>query len=34
MSSGAMAQGYFIAQPMPAEDLVTWKQAWNADPFV
>lgn len=29
-----MAQGYFIARPMPAEDLVAWKQAWNADPFV
>jgi EAL domain-containing protein (putative c-di-GMP-specific phosphodiesterase class I) len=29
-----MAQGYFIARPMPAEDLVAWKQAWSADPFV
>jgi len=29
-----MAQGYFIAQPMPAEDLVAWKQAWSADPFL
>jgi EAL domain-containing protein (putative c-di-GMP-specific phosphodiesterase class I) len=29
-----MAQGYFIARPMPAEDLVAWKQAWSADPFL
>jgi EAL domain-containing protein (putative c-di-GMP-specific phosphodiesterase class I) len=29
-----MAQGYFIAQPMPAEDLLRWKQSWNAGPFV
>jgi EAL domain-containing protein (putative c-di-GMP-specific phosphodiesterase class I) len=29
-----MAQGYFIAQPMPAEDLIAWKQSWNAGPFV
>jgi EAL domain-containing protein (putative c-di-GMP-specific phosphodiesterase class I) len=29
-----MAQGYFIAHPMPAGDLIAWKQAWSADPFV
>jgi EAL domain-containing protein (putative c-di-GMP-specific phosphodiesterase class I) len=29
-----MAQGYFIARPMPAEELVAWKQAWSADPFL
>jgi EAL domain-containing protein (putative c-di-GMP-specific phosphodiesterase class I) len=29
-----MAQGYFIARPMPAEDLLAWQQTWSADPFV
>ena len=29
-----MAQGYFIARPMPGDDLLAWKQAWSADPFV
>ena len=29
-----MAQGYFIARPMPAEELLAWRQAWSADPFV
>ncbi|HTS53753.1 MAG TPA: EAL domain-containing protein [Burkholderiales bacterium] len=29
-----MAQGYFIARPMAAEDLAAWKQAWSADPFL
>jgi len=26
-----MAQGYFIARPMPGDDLPAWKQAWSAD---
>jgi len=26
-----MAQGYFIAPPMQAEDLVAWKQVWSSD---
>jgi EAL domain-containing protein (putative c-di-GMP-specific phosphodiesterase class I) len=26
-----MAQGYFIARPMPAEDIVAWQQTWSAD---
>jgi EAL domain-containing protein (putative c-di-GMP-specific phosphodiesterase class I) len=29
-----MAQGYFIARPMPGDDLLAWKQTWSADPFV
>jgi EAL domain-containing protein (putative c-di-GMP-specific phosphodiesterase class I) len=29
-----MAQGYFIARPMPGDDLLAWKQAWSRDPFV
>ncbi len=29
-----MAQGYFIARPMPADELLAWKQAWSADPFL
>jgi EAL domain-containing protein (putative c-di-GMP-specific phosphodiesterase class I) len=28
-----MAQGYFIARPMPAEELAGWKRTWSADPF-
>jgi EAL domain-containing protein (putative c-di-GMP-specific phosphodiesterase class I) len=29
-----MAQGYLIARPMAAEDLVAWRKSWKADPFV
>jgi len=29
-----MAQGWFIAHPMPGEDLADWLMAWNADPFL
>lgn len=29
-----MAQGYFIARPMPGEALSDWLLAWNADPFL
>ena len=29
-----MAQGWFIAHPMPGEALADWIVAWNADPFV
>jgi EAL domain-containing protein (putative c-di-GMP-specific phosphodiesterase class I) len=29
-----MAQGYFIARPMPGHELGTWVEAWGADPFV
>ena len=25
-----IAQGYFIAKPMPASDLLTWKEQWDA----
>jgi len=28
-----MAQGYFIARPMPAEELAGWKRGWSAHPF-
>lgn len=29
-----MAQGWFIAHPMPGEDLADWLIGWNADPFL
>jgi EAL domain-containing protein (putative c-di-GMP-specific phosphodiesterase class I) len=29
-----MAQGYFIARPMPAEELMAWKESWSSDPFL
>jgi len=29
-----MAQGYFIARPMPADELVAWKESWSSDPFL
>ena len=29
-----MAQGWFIAHPMPGEELADWLVAWNADPFL
>jgi EAL domain-containing protein (putative c-di-GMP-specific phosphodiesterase class I) len=29
-----MAQGYFIARPMPGDGLRAWLEAWTADPFV
>jgi EAL domain-containing protein (putative c-di-GMP-specific phosphodiesterase class I) len=29
-----MAQGYFIARPMPGQELGTWVEAWRGDPFV
>lgn len=29
-----MAQGYLIARPMAAEDLVSWHESWLADPFL
>jgi EAL domain-containing protein (putative c-di-GMP-specific phosphodiesterase class I) len=29
-----MAQGYLIARPMAAEDLVAWHESWLADPFL
>jgi EAL domain-containing protein (putative c-di-GMP-specific phosphodiesterase class I) len=29
-----MAQGWFIAHPMPGDDLAEWLMGWNADPFL
>ena len=29
-----MAQGWFIAHPMPGEELADWLIGWNADPFL
>ncbi len=29
-----MAQGWFIAHPMPGEEMADWLMAWNADPFL
>jgi diguanylate cyclase (GGDEF)-like protein/PAS domain S-box-containing protein len=28
-----LAQGYFIAHPMPGEELPTWVQSWTTDPI-
>jgi len=29
-----MAQGYLIARPMAADELIAWHQTWMADPFL